>query len=122
MKSTIIRLAIRNNSLRSAPEMEDASEKHPVTPGPVRPAREMLGDLLLELNEAAERWRLSSARDSALRTASTGCTVAAAAAQAAGQRDKATQYFSALIHVSDPTSSRPELGTARSYLQEGAQK
>jgi tetratricopeptide (TPR) repeat protein len=37
--------------LRLAADHEDASEKHPVTPGPVRPARELLGDLLLELHE-----------------------------------------------------------------------
>ena len=32
--------------MRSAAELEDATEKHPVTPGPILPARELLGDLL----------------------------------------------------------------------------
>jgi hypothetical protein len=40
--------------LRSAADMEDASEKHPVTPGQVLPAREQLGDLLLEQGKAAD--------------------------------------------------------------------
>jgi hypothetical protein len=33
--------------LRSAADKEDALEKRPVTPGPILPAREQLGDLLL---------------------------------------------------------------------------
>ena len=33
--------------------MEDASEKHPVTPGHVLPARELLGEMLLELKQPA---------------------------------------------------------------------
>jgi tetratricopeptide (TPR) repeat protein len=43
--------------LRAAADAEDALEKLPVTPGPIVPAREQLGGLLLELNrpkEAAE--------------------------------------------------------------------
>ena len=37
--------------MRSAADMEDAMEKHPVTPGSVIPARELLGELLLEMNK-----------------------------------------------------------------------
>ena len=37
-------------SLRAAADEEDAVEKLPVTPGPVVPAREQLGELLLDLN------------------------------------------------------------------------
>jgi tetratricopeptide (TPR) repeat protein len=40
--------------MRVAADHEDATEKHPVTPGAVRPARELLGDLLLELHEPKE--------------------------------------------------------------------
>lgn len=40
--------------MHSAAELEDATEKHPVTPGPIVPAREMLGDMLLELGEPGE--------------------------------------------------------------------
>jgi hypothetical protein len=34
--------------MRDAADEEDAIEKLPVTPGPIVPAREQLGDLLLE--------------------------------------------------------------------------
>jgi len=37
----------------AAANKEDAMEKHPVTPGSVLPARELLGEMLLELNEPA---------------------------------------------------------------------
>jgi hypothetical protein len=43
--------------LRQAADQEDAVEKLPVTPGPVVPAREQLGELLLQLNQPAEASR-----------------------------------------------------------------
>lgn len=39
---------------REAADLEDRTEKHPVTPGAILPARELLGDLLLELGHAGE--------------------------------------------------------------------
>ena len=43
--------------LRAAADAEDALEKLPVTPGPIVPAREQLGQLLLELNRPADALR-----------------------------------------------------------------
>jgi tetratricopeptide (TPR) repeat protein len=40
--------------LRMAADHEDSAEKHPVTPGAVRPARELLGDLLMEMHQPKE--------------------------------------------------------------------
>ncbi|MCK7497833.1 MAG: hypothetical protein MZW92_49125 [Comamonadaceae bacterium] len=34
--------------MRAAADREDKTEKHPVTPGPIVPARELLGEMLLE--------------------------------------------------------------------------
>ena len=42
--------------LRGASDREDATDKHPVTPGPITPARELLGELLLELMPPPRRW------------------------------------------------------------------
>lgn len=39
------------DTIRAAADLEDSSEKHPVTPGSVLPARELLADLLLEMGE-----------------------------------------------------------------------
>ena len=41
-------------TLRQAADAEDAVEKLPLTPGPIVPAREQLGDLLLNLNQPQE--------------------------------------------------------------------
>src|SRR6185437_16653162 len=38
---------------RSAADLDDATDKHPVTPGALLPAREELGELLLELKQPA---------------------------------------------------------------------
>jgi hypothetical protein len=40
--------------MREAAQREDATEKNAVTPGPLLPARELLGDMLLELGRRAE--------------------------------------------------------------------
>jgi tetratricopeptide (TPR) repeat protein len=79
--------------LRGAADLEDSMDKSPVTPGPILPAREMLGELLLEMNqpekalEAYER----SLKDSPNRL--NGLTGAARAAQLAGDREKARAYY-----------------------------
>src|SRR5207245_10725267 len=39
--------------MRSAADLESSMAKHPITPGAVLPAAELLGDLLLELNRPA---------------------------------------------------------------------
>ena len=108
--------------LRSAADMEDASEKHPVTPGPVVPARELLGEFLLTINTPVQAL---AAFESTLQRSPNRFNAlygAATAAQAAGQREKARQYFNTLIEISDPKSSRLELRTAKSYVQEVARK
>jgi len=43
--------------LRAAADKEDAIEKRPVTPGPIVPAREQLGEMLLELDHPQEALR-----------------------------------------------------------------
>ncbi|MEJ7758024.1 MAG: hypothetical protein WKF55_00395 [Gemmatimonadaceae bacterium] len=40
--------------MREAAAREDATEKNAVTPGPLAPAREMLGDMLMELRQPSE--------------------------------------------------------------------
>jgi hypothetical protein len=40
--------------LGQAADLEASKDKHPVTPGGIVPARELLGDLLLELNSRRE--------------------------------------------------------------------
>ena len=87
--------------LREAADLEDSMDKSPVTPGSIVPAREMLGDLLLETNqpekalEAYER----SLKDSPNRL--NGLSGAARAAQLVGDRAKARAYYIQVARLFD---------------------
>jgi hypothetical protein len=67
-------------SLRAAADEEDAVEKLPVTPGPIVPAREQLGELLLDLNrpqQALQEFRTALTLAPARRGALVGAIAAA---------------------------------------------
>jgi tetratricopeptide (TPR) repeat protein len=102
--------------MRSAADMEDASEKSAVSPGRVLPARELLGDMLLEsgrADDALAAYEASLVNDPKRLRSFYG---AARAAVAAGNRDKARDYFSLMVEMADGNSTRPELTKARQYL------
>ena len=103
--------------MRSASELEDATDKHPVTPGSIIPARELLGDLLLELNRPAEAFREYEA---SLRTAPNrfnGLYGAARSAELSGEKEKARAYYAKLLEVSKSANGdRPELHQAKTLL------
>jgi tetratricopeptide (TPR) repeat protein len=82
--------------LRTAADEEDSVEKLPVTPGPIVPAREQLGDLLLSLKrpkEALTEFEGSLVQAPGRRGALTG---AAQACEIAGEKTKAEQFRAAL--------------------------
>ena len=102
--------------MTAAADMEDATEKHPVTPGEIIPARELLGDLLLEMNNPA---LALEAYKSVLKTHPNrlnGLYGAAVAAQKTGKKEEATVYFKKLIDITTPNSTRQEVQNARSFL------
>ena len=97
--------------------MEDRSEKHIVTPGRVVPARELLGEMLLELKQPAaalKEFEQSQGREpNRLR----GFAGAAAAAEAAGDRDKARQHHARLLELTrDADTPLPEIARAKAWL------
>lgn len=79
--------------MRAAADLDDATEKHPVTPGAVLPAREQLAELLLELGHSAEA--LSEFEASLKRAPARLLSLqgAAKAAQLAGHPAKAKEYL-----------------------------
>jgi tetratricopeptide (TPR) repeat protein len=103
---------------RQAAEKEEQVEKHPVTPGPLLPARELYGDLLLAQKRAAEA--LAAYERTLAREPNRARTIAGAmrAAHAAGQPDVARKHATALVALMDPASSRPELSEAGKLLAE----
>ncbi len=100
--------------MRQAAEQEDAIEKQPVTPGPLLPARELLGDLLLETgrpHDALAQFH-KSLTESPKRF--NGLYGAAQAAVACGATQRAEGYFAELLASCEAADSeRPELLAAR---------
>jgi tetratricopeptide (TPR) repeat protein len=103
--------------MRAAADLEDSTDKHPVTPGTILPAREQLGDLLLETGQPAQAL---SEFEAALREAPNrfnGLYGAARAAELAGDRKKAAGYYGQLIKLGEKADgTRPELEQAKVFL------
>jgi len=100
--------------MRTAAELDDATEKHPVTPGAILPAREQLGELLLTTGHPAEALKEyeSSLQRAPRRLVS--LYGAAQAAKLAGDGEKANGYFAALAAMTEKGDvARPEVKDAR---------
>jgi tetratricopeptide (TPR) repeat protein len=105
--------------MRAAADLEDASDKHPVTPGPIVPARELLGELLSAANQPAEALKEFEISLQASPKRFNGLFGAAHAAELAGQREKAGAYYRELVALSGGVkSNRTELEQARAFLKE----
>jgi hypothetical protein len=104
--------------MRSAADLEDASDKHPVTPGSILPARELLGDMLLEANQPGEALAEYERSLNSAPNRFHGLAGAAAAAERAGDAAKAKLYRVKLVQVAAADSDRPELLTAKRFLAE----
>ncbi|MGH7318479.1 MAG: hypothetical protein ACRELA_02465 [Candidatus Rokuibacteriota bacterium] len=103
--------------LRGAADREDATEKHPVTPGPIVPARELLGELLLDLNQPAQALREFEASHPKEPNRLRGLYGAARAAELSGDREKARTYYTRLLALAEKADSeRPELRQAKAFL------
>lgn len=103
--------------MRSAAELEDATEKHPVTPGPIVPAREMLGDLLLELGEPGEALKEFEALLVVAPNRFGSLLGAARAARQIKNFEKARSYYSKLVAICNQADGdRVELREAATFL------
>ena len=104
-------------SMQAAADLEDSMEKHIVTPGPVVPARELLGEMLLEVARSAEA--LQAFESSAQREPNRlrGLYGAARAAEMSGNREKAKMYYAKFVALTEKSDgARTELQRARAYL------
>jgi len=100
--------------MRAAAAMEDKSEA--LGPGRIVPARELLGEMLLESGRAGEalpEFERSQGHDPNRFRSLYG---AGRAAAQSGTRDKARYYFSRLIDMAGSGDLRPEMDRARQYL------
>jgi tetratricopeptide (TPR) repeat protein len=103
--------------LRQAADKEDATEKHPVTPGAIQPAREMLAEVLLDLGQAQKALAEFEASQKVDPNRFHGLAGAARAADAAGDKAKAKSYYEKLIALAkNADSERPELTKAKAFV------
>jgi tetratricopeptide (TPR) repeat protein len=104
--------------MRAAADLEDTTEKHPVTPGAILPAREMLGDLLLEVNQSAPALKEYETVLENSPNRFNSLYGAAQAAEASGDHKKARSYYQKLVALCDQSNgSRPELQKAKLYVK-----
>ena len=106
------------DQLRKAADAEDATDKAAVSPGPLAPAREQLGEMLLAMNQpAAALTELEAVMKKEPRRfrATYG---AGKAASLAGDKVKARKYFTELLAIAKTAEApaRPEITEARTFL------
>jgi tetratricopeptide (TPR) repeat protein len=104
------------SGMRAAADLEDGTEKSAVTPGPLTPAHELLGELLLELKRPAEALKEFEATLTKEPNRFQSLYGAAESAKLAGDRQTAQTYFRQLIKVAERADKpgRQELAEARS--------
>ena len=102
---------------RSAADLEDSTEKHPVTPGSIKPARELLGEMLLVTNDPAGALREFEASQKVDPNRFAGLWGAARAAELARDGGKARTYYVQLVALARTADTeRPEVTHAKQYL------
>src|SRR5213593_1904565 len=103
--------------MRAAADGEDGSVKHVAMENRLYPMRELLGELLLQMGQAAPALREfeASLRENPNRYR--GLYGAARAAEVAGDRPKATEYFDKLMALARKADTvRPEITHAKAFL------
>jgi tetratricopeptide (TPR) repeat protein len=104
--------------LRAAAAHEATTEKDVVTPGPIAPAGELLGELLLELGQPVAALAAFEAMHAVEPNRFKGLYGAARAAQQAGEHDRARSHYTQLLALArGADGDRPQLQEARAYLQ-----
>jgi tetratricopeptide (TPR) repeat protein len=104
-------------AMSAAADAEDKTEKHVVTPGPLVPARELYGAMLLDRGMAREAL---AAFEATLKKEPNrlGATVGAAkAAEKSGDAVKARTHYAAVVALTEGADPvRPEVTAARAFM------
>lgn len=106
------------NAMRAAADAEDRTEKHPVTPGVPKPAREFYGVMLLESgnpSDALVAFETTLKKEPNRLGAHAG---AGLAAERAGDSAKARQHYKKVVEIADGADkTRAEVADAHAFLQ-----
>ncbi len=105
------------STMRAAAALEATTEKHPVTPGEVLPARELLADMLLELERPAEALAEYEAALERSPNRFNSLYGAGLAAELSGDAAAAVRYYEGLLEVAAHADTpRERLQHARAYV------
>ncbi len=105
------------SQMRNAAEIESMTSKHPVTPGEILPADELLADMLLKANKPIEALHAYELNLKRRPNRFNGIYGAALAAKEIGNNEKAKFYFESLLDLTkDSNSDRPEIREAKEFL------
>jgi tetratricopeptide (TPR) repeat protein len=103
--------------MRAAADGEDASVKNVAMENRLYPMRELLADLLLRTDQAGPALHEFEAALKENPNRYRGLEGAARAAEAAGDRQKAKDYFAKLVTLTkNADTARPELARAKAYV------
>jgi hypothetical protein len=105
-------------AMSAAADAEDKTEKHPVTPGVPKPARELYGSMLLERGMAKEALAAFEATLKKEPNRLGAYAGAAVAAEKSGDLAKAREYYGKVVAIADNADkARTEVADAQAYLQ-----
>ncbi len=102
--------------VRAAADLDASMDKHPATPAEVLPARELLADLLLELNDPAAALKEYEQSARIERNRFRSILGIARAAKATGDTPKAREAYGKLVTLASADTTRPELAEAKAFL------
>jgi tetratricopeptide (TPR) repeat protein len=105
-------------AMSEAADAEDKTEKHPVTPGVPKPARELYGSMLLERGMAKEALAAFEATLKKEPNRLGAYAGAAVAAEKSGDLTKAREYYGKVVAIADNADkARTEVADAQAFLQ-----
>jgi Tfp pilus assembly protein PilF len=105
-------------AMSAAADAEDKTEKHPVTPGVPKPARELYGSMLLERGMAKEALAAFEATLKKEPNRLGAYAGAAVAAEKSGDLTKAREYYGKVVAIADNADkARTEVADAQAFLQ-----
>jgi tetratricopeptide (TPR) repeat protein len=103
--------------MRSAVDLEGTMDKHPVTPAAVVPTRELLGDMLLEMNKPGDALKAYEATLVEEPNRFRSLYGAGRAAERAGDPARARTFYTSLVNLCGSADTvRPELREAKMFL------
>lgn len=92
--------------MKESADLEAATQKNPVSPGELLPARELLGDMLLEMNKPAEALAAYQKSLESRPNRFNSLYGAGKAAEAAGRKEVAAGFYSQLVALGGETPSK----------------